>query len=67
MKKLLAILAVAGFLTACSDGGTAEEAKSADSATTAPAPTDTTTTAPADTTTAVPADSSKVATDTTKK
>lgn len=36
MKKLLAILAVAGFLTACSDGGTAEEAKG-DSATTATA------------------------------
>lgn len=66
MKKLLAILAVAGFLTACSDGGTAEEAKSADS-TTAPASTDTTTTAPADTTTAAPADTSKVAIDTTKK
>jgi hypothetical protein len=37
MKKLLAILAVAGFLTACSDGGTAEEAKG-DSVTTATTP-----------------------------
>lgn len=37
MKKLLAILAVAGFLTACSDGGTAEEAKG-DSATTTATP-----------------------------
>ncbi|WP_276480003.1 hypothetical protein [Paraflavitalea pollutisoli] len=40
MKKLLAILAVAGFLTACSDGGTAEEAKG--DSVTAPATTATT-------------------------
>lgn len=67
MKKLFAILAVAGFLTACSDGGTAEEAKSADSTTTAPAPAaDSTTTTPAVDSTVV-ADSSKVAADTTKK
>ncbi len=61
MKKLFAILAVAGFLTACSDGGTAEEAKG-DSTTTAPA---TTTPTPDSTTTATP-DSTTTAPDTTK-
>lgn len=69
MKKLFAILAVAGFLTACSDGGTAEEAKTDSTATTAPA----TTPAPDSTATATPdssalkADSTKPAADTTKK
>jgi ABC-type uncharacterized transport system auxiliary subunit len=38
MKKLFAILAVAGFLTACGDSAT-EGTKPADSATTAPATT----------------------------
>lgn len=68
MKKLFAILAVAGFLTACSDGGTAEETKTTDSATTAPAttPADSSSIAPADSS-ALKADSSKAATDTTKK
>lgn len=61
MKKLFAILAVAGFLTACSDGGTAEEAKG-DSTTTTPA---TTTPTPDSTTTATP-DSTTTAPDTTK-
>jgi hypothetical protein len=37
MKKFFAILAVAGFLTACNDGGSSEEVK-ADSSTAAPAP-----------------------------
>ena len=68
MKKFFAILAVAGFLTACNDGGTAEEVK-ADS-TAAPAPATTTTDSTATATpdsSAHAADTSKVATDTTKK
>lgn len=67
MKKLLAILAVAGFLTACSDGGTAEETKTdstAAPATSAPAA-DSTATPAADST--LKADSTKPAADSTKK
>lgn len=67
MKKLFAILAVAGFLTACSDGGTAEETKTDSSTTTTatPAP-DSTTTATPDSTT-LKADSSKPAGDSAAK
>lgn len=66
MKKFFAILVVAGFLTACNDGGTAEEAKT-DSSAAAPAPaTDSSATATPDTS-ALKADTSKLATDTTKK
>ncbi|AXY76149.1 hypothetical protein D3H65_20100 [Paraflavitalea soli] len=64
MKKFFAILAIAASLTACSDGGTAEEAKS-DTTATAPAA-DTTAPAPVDTT-AHAADTTKPAVDTTKK
>lgn len=67
MKKLLAILAVAGFLTACSDGGTAEEAKG-DSVATTPATTATTdslATAPADS--LIKADSLKTGADSAAK
>lgn len=63
MKKFFAILAIAGTLTACSDGGTAEETKTDTTAATAPADT---TTAPVDTT-AHAVDTTKAAVDTTKK
>lgn len=69
MKKLFAILAVAGFLTACSDGGTAEEAKGDSTSTAAPAtaPTgDSTTTATPDSAT-LKADTSKPAGDSATK
>lgn len=59
MKKLFAILAVAGFLTACSDGGTAEETKSDSTATT------TESTTPAPDSTALQADSTKTTADST--
>jgi hypothetical protein len=68
MKKLFAILAVAGFLTACSDGGTAAETKG-DSATatpTATAPTGDSATATPDSAT-LKADSLKPAGDTATK
>ena len=66
MKKFFAILAVAGFLTACNDGGTAEEAKTDSSAATAaPAPDSTATAAPDSS--ALKADSTKPAADSTKK
>ena len=67
MKKLFAILAVAGFLTACSDGGTAEEAKTDTTAAPATAAPTTDTTAHAADTTAKAADTTKPAADTTKK
>jgi PBP1b-binding outer membrane lipoprotein LpoB len=70
MKKLFAILAVAGFLTACSDGGTAEEAKGDSTSTAAPATTaptgDSTTTATPDSAT-LKADSTKPAGDSATK
>ncbi|NII25017.1 hypothetical protein HB364_08000 [Pseudoflavitalea sp. X16] len=67
MKKFFAILAVAGFLTACNDGGTAEEVKADSTAAPAPATTtDSTATATPDSS-AHAADTSKVATDSTKK
>lgn len=65
MKKFFAILVVAGFLTACNDGGTAEETKT-DSSTAAPAPaTDSSTVTPDSS--ALKADSSATAADSTKK
>jgi uncharacterized lipoprotein len=65
MKKLFAILAVAGLLTACGEGAATEETKTDTSATTTTTP-DTSATVTPDTS-AVKADTSKVATDTTKK
>lgn len=64
MKKLLAILAVAGFLTACNDNG-GDETKPVDS-TAAPATVPDTTTLPVDTTTA-PTDTTAKPADTTVK
>lgn len=65
MKKFFAILAVAGFLTACNDGGTAEEVKTDSTAAPAPAADSSATATPDSSASA--ADSSKAATDTTKK
>lgn len=67
MKKFFAILAVAGFLTACNDGGTAEEVKADSTAAPAPATTTTDSTATTPDSTAHAADTSKVAADSTKK
>ena len=58
MKKLFAILAVAGVLVACNDSGKQEEPKADSTANAAPAPD--TTVAPVPDSTATPVDSSKV-------
>jgi hypothetical protein len=64
MKKFFAILVVAGFLTACNDGGTAEEAKTDTTAPAAATP-DSLTATPD--TSALKVDTSKAVVDTTKK
>ena len=66
MKKLLAILAVDGFLTACSDGGTAEEAKGDSVTTTATPAADSLTTSTPAADSLVKPDSLKAAGDTLK-
>lgn len=58
MKKLFAILAVAGVLVACNDSGKQEEPQPDSTANAAPAPD--TTVAPVPDSTATPVDSSKV-------
>ncbi|WP_127130234.1 hypothetical protein [Pseudoflavitalea rhizosphaerae] len=58
MKKLFAILAVAGVLVACNDSGKQEEPKADSTANAAPAPDTTVATVPDST--ATPVDSSKV-------
>ncbi len=61
MKKLFAIMAVAGILVACNDSGKQEEPKAdstVNAAPPAPAPADTTAPAPAADTTAPKADTS---------
>jgi hypothetical protein len=68
MKKLFAILAIAGALTACNSSSdtttSTDSTTTVDTATVAPAPMDTATVAPMDTTSKM-SDSTK--TDTTKK
>lgn len=67
MKKLFAILAVAGVLVACNDSATKEEVKTDSPAATTVTP-DTTATATSVDTTAVKAvDTTKAVVDTTKK
>ena len=67
MKKLFAVLAVAGVLVACNDSATKEGEIKADSPAAATVDSPAVTTTPVDSTTAQAVDTTKASVDTTKK